>query len=654
MSIVTKTSTFQYTKANGQRLHIIIDCENCKDFQLFKNLKRCNCVNCKDTLPDAITSKHLKKVRCGIMYQNILDYFQNIHHCSIECFYKSSQECLSKTLREQKEKVISLVFHSFSVKMKLLYKTILDSDVKSDVMSYIRFSSDICKAILPIFKKMQTYVKGNQNTSNSLIIAFHILPVIQDSPISITYGLRSMFDILMQKFQKNVNLLNVDSNALFNFLTTINGIFKRTDDFAIKNDVINFYRNKKKQIFNCKPCCPTHEEYALCQYLWFVSMFHKKEILNGTDEDRINKMIVYYLEFLPNPIFKRIVDFLKKNSQNNSIGIRTTKIGIEKFIESCFSNSTKELKMKKTHSISNLLKENIIHILETQLQRPTIRYCDGEEIICRNIIRNGYNYLYTFAMAFIEIIHIMKTEKDQTKMNKHVRYISYSLTVIPPNIGALFCCKFTSKKHNLSTTPLDAILWIDCPRLKTQILGTVLTRYKLDIFSVWNIKSYTEKPMLIQEKISEFFSKIIFADDIVSFKVLNHHWKGKLPTDNELCRVNYRHFIRFLIEEETRFPQKNKIISFLFQAPTLLLSYKTSTNMNILHLLCSLPFVEKYTKKIMNCCDHSIKLLQEKNHVHLTPIGFARERNLTVFETTIRQILSERIDVQPPQKKQKI
>ena len=222
-------------------------------------------------------------------------------------------------------------------------------------------------------------------------------------------------------------------------------------------------------------------------------------------------------------------------------------------------------------------------------------------------------------------------------------------------MGSLFHCKINWSQYLINATPLEAILWIDCPVLKTQALKTMVTRFKLDVFSVWEVKSLFEKPVLKPEKVSEFFSKIILEDDIVSFKVLHVHWLGELPTSNELCKVNNRHFIRSLIEEETKFPHKNKILSFLFQDhPTLLLNYKTSTNMNILHLLCSFPFVEKYTKKIMNCSDSSTKLLQEKNHVNLTPIGFARERNLTVFETTIRQILSERVGVQPSQKKQKV
>jgi hypothetical protein len=171
-----------------------------------------------------------------------------------------------------------------------LYQTIHISGIRSDVMSYIRFSSDMCETILPVLKVTQLHQKNNQNITCVLSIAFHILPVLQNSPISITYGVRSILDTLMQKFQNNTNLLNGNSHALFNFLSTINSIFEKTDEVAIKNNIIDFYQRIQNQLLNWKACCSSHEELVLCIYLVFVRMFQIQELLNWKNEEGLNKM----------------------------------------------------------------------------------------------------------------------------------------------------------------------------------------------------------------------------------------------------------------------------------------------------------------------------------------------------------------------------
>lgn len=313
---------------------------------------------------------------------------------------------------------------------------------------------------------------------------------------------------------------------------------------------------------------------------------------------------------LPNEIIKYIGKFIKENSQI------------------CGNNA------RWTKAISLLRQYDVVKYSINHYKGYTDAVHKQE---CLDFIKHINSRTYCaiqHILSYINNTELMTKDPESFKKN----LLSILLQMFSKDMGEFIQCyvSIPLDRRNLTgknvESILDAILTIPDVIIRKSVLEKVINHFNIPIFQYWHEHNTQELCKEDATKTPLFFETIIQKDDVILFKVLVRYWKNKLPTNFIHCQVGSkkRHFIRYLIEENVSNPSKNKILTFLFETPILLQNYETDRQMNILHLLCSHPFVQKYIDIVLEY-DNVRQLSKAKNFKGLSPIEFSKATGVPDF-----------------------
>lgn len=610
----------------------VIGCKFCKQPTALEELQRCPCHNCEETRLITINSNTLHKFKCNVMYKNILNFLQKKNICSYNCFVRYVENNISKYTGNLKEKFLEQSFQLLRTKMIGFYRFILNSKIKSDVMCYIEFSSNLCRSIVTFldYCDRHKYLKYISVKVHVLSITSQILPITQPSKISLVSDSMTIYNKLLLLFSNQINNPNKEPSVTVVLMFIFNNMFRTSTYFKIEEDVKKYYLSHKGKLLRSNI-----STQLKIQYLYVTIDFYAAVLSKEFNSKKSRCLVAdIYIKFVDPLIINYLIDVLKAPGY---ITLRNqSKVHLECFIHVVLSLTSANTCCWKMLDFNNrILKSEIIPSIEKYL------LCSQyvKTTYSHSIVGKGYQILYNLACSIIHLIEKNKDEQNEAKLKEFSSRYMKLISHIPNWSNILFSTDNIPNKENMSSsTILKSILSIKNSMYRKQFLEKILERTGIYIFRTSRYVSRNKAPELRTEATYGVFHHIVLNDDIISFKVIFRYLKNTLPTNDEVCRINGRHFIRYLIEEETKNPRKNKILFFLFHNLCILSQYKTTNKMNILHLLCSLPFVEKYTRIIMEDTD-SRRLLQERNHVNLTPMEFAKETKHPSFELTIQSII---------------